>query len=158
MLQVRLWNRVGGKHTQRLRNRLRKIGALRTAFQMPGDCAFVLTLMKLIRDQLFFRKVFHRRPPAIGVSDRRSLLTARKTACLAELLVIFSAAAISAMGTSSICRRVNAVRSIGVSSAIASWRKLTASRFNRATSGPACLSAIWTVWSAIEGSSAILGA
>src|SRR5258705_10684812 len=142
MLQVRLWNRIGGKHTQRLRNRLRKIGAVRTALQMPGDCAFVVALVKLISDQLFFREVFHRRPPAIGVSDRRSLLTARKTACLAELLVMFSAVAISAMGTSSICRNVNAVRSIGVSSAIAAWRRLTAPRFNRLTSVPACLSAI----------------
>src|SRR5882757_8020775 len=116
---------------------------------MLGDRPFVLSLMKLIRNQLLFRKVFHLRPPAIGVSDRRSLLTARKTACLAELVVMLSAAAISAMGTSSICRRVNAVLSIGVSSAIAAWRRLTASRFNRLTSGPACLSAIWTVWSAI---------
>src|SRR5438270_14086609 len=118
-LQIRQWNRIGGKYTQRLRNRLRKIGALRTALQMLGDRSFVLSLMKLIGDQIFFREVFHRKPPAIGVSDRRSLLTARKTACLAELLVIFSAAAISAIGTSSIWRNVNAVRSIGVSSAIA---------------------------------------
>src|SRR5277367_1582670 len=114
--------------------------------------------MELISDQLFFREVFHLRPPAIGVSDRRSLLTARKTACLAELLVIFSAAAISAMGMSSMCRKVNAVRSIGVSSSIAAWRRLAASRCNKLVSGPACLSAKRTVWSAAEGSSAILGA
>src|SRR6266478_5098596 len=158
MLQVGLWNRIGGKHTQSLCNRLREIGALRATLQMPGNRAFVRAFMKLISDQFFFREVFHRRPPAIGVSERRSLLTARKTACLAELLVMFSAAAISAMGTSSICRRVNAVLSIGVSSAIAAWRRLTASRFSRLTSGPACLSAIWTVWSAIDGSSVILGA
>src|SRR5258708_9250621 len=122
MLQVRLWNRIGGKHTQRLRNRLRKIGAVRTALQMPGDCAFVVALVKLIRDQLFFREVFHRRPPAIGVSDRRSLLTARKTAGLAELLVILSAAAISPMGTSSIAPKVNAVLSTDVRSATPACR------------------------------------
>src|ERR1700678_1519853 len=97
--------------------------------------------MKLISDQIFFGEVFHRIPPAIGVSDRRSLLTARKTACLAELLVMFNAVAISAIGTSSICRRVNAVSSMGVSSAIAAWRRFAASRFNRLASGLAFRSA-----------------
>src|ERR1700755_94404 len=125
---------------------------------MSGDSAFGRALMKLISDQVFFRKVFHRRPPAIGVSDRRSLLTARKTACFAELLVMFSAAAISDIGTSSMCRNVNAVRSIGVSAATAASRKVTASRFNKLLSGPPWLSATGTVWSTVEGSSATLGA
>src|SRR5215467_13128430 len=101
---------------------------------MPGDRGFVRGFMKLICDQFFFREVLHRRPPAIGVSDRRSLLTARNTACFAELVVMLRAAAISAMGTSSMCRSVNAVRSIGVNSAIAAWRKLAASRFKRLAS------------------------
>src|SRR5258707_711028 len=125
VLQIKLRNRLCGEDAQRLRNGLREISALRATFQMPGDSTLFRAFMKLIRDQLFFREVFHRRPPGTGVSDRRSLLTARKTACLAELLVTLSAAAISAIGTSSICRSVNAVRSIGVNSAIAACRRLT---------------------------------
>ena len=85
------------------------------ALQMPADGSFVGALMKLIGDQIFFGEVLHRMPPAIGMSDWRSLLTARKTACFAELVVTFSAVAISAMGMSSMCLSVKAVRSIGVS-------------------------------------------
>ena len=74
--------------------------------QVRGHAGGVGGLAELVGDEVLFGEVRgHRAPPTAGWSERRSLPTARKTACLTELVGMRKASAISARGTSSMWRR-----------------------------------------------------
>src|SRR5580704_10193965 len=75
-------------------------------------------LVVVVLDEFCFIQVLHGSIHK-GANWRLSFCTARNTACFAELGAMFNAAAISSVQRSSICRRTNAVRSVGVSTLIA---------------------------------------
>jgi len=70
-----------------------------------------------------------------GASSRRSLATARKMACLAELAGTPRASAMTWMGWSSMWRRMKAVRSMGVRVSMARSRRRSASVLRSSASG-----------------------
>ena len=142
VIEVGLGDRAGGEDAQGLGDRLGRGCAESAVLEVRGHERGVGGLAELVGDQLVFRKVTgHRTPPTAGRSERRSLPTARKTACLTELVGTRRASAISARGTSSMWRRVKAVRSMGVSVLMAASRREAASASSSRRSGPAPKSA-----------------